>query len=123
MTSKNKGIVRILKAGVYSYQGFVKAWKSEAAFRQEACLGIILLPIALFADVSAVELVLLIGSLALVLIVELLNSAIEAIVDRVSLEHHELSGAAKDMGSAAVFISLMLVIFIWVKVLLFQYLV
>ena len=120
MKPQDQGLTRIIKATGYSYKGFIRAWNSEAAFRLELRIAIVLLPVALLADVSTVEMVLLVSSLALVLIVELLNSAIEAIVDRVGSEHHELSGAAKDMGSAAVFIALALVIFIWTKILIFK---
>jgi diacylglycerol kinase (ATP) len=112
------GIGRILAAGQNSVQGLKAAWRLEAAFRQEILLIGLLLPIALFVPVSGVERVLLAGSLLLVLIVELLNSAIEAVVDRVSLDHHELSGRAKDLGSAAVLFSLLLVLLTWSILLL-----
>ena len=94
------------------------AWRLEAAFRQEVLLLCVLLPVALLLPVSAVERVLLAGSLLLVLIVELLNSAIEAVVDRISLDRHELSGRAKDLGSAAVLFSLLLVLLTWSVILL-----
>lgn len=118
MSHKNKGLHRLLMSTVYTSKGLKRAFCCEAAFRQELYLAVVLVPIALWVDVSAIERVLLIASLGLVLIVELLNSAIEAVVDRIGSEHHELSGAAKDMGSAAVFIALMLVVFVWLAILL-----
>lgn len=97
----------------YSAQGFAHAWKFEAAFRQEAVLLIVLFPIALWLGQTVVERTVLICSYLVVLIVELLNSAIEAAIDRVGEEHHELSGRAKDLGSAAVFTSLVVFIALW----------
>ncbi len=97
----------------YSWQGFGHAWKHEAAFRQEFALTLILAPIAIWLGQTPVERVLLIGVCLVVLIVELLNSAIEAAIDRFGGEHHELSGRAKDLGSAAVFVSLVLVVTVW----------
>lgn len=113
---------RIVAAGRNSWQGLKDAWRLEAAFRQEVMLLCVLLPIALLAPVSMIEHVLLAGSLLLVLIVELLNSAIEAVVDRISLAHHELSGRAKDLGSAAVLFSLLLVLLTWGMILLPRFL-
>lgn len=110
------GLARIIAAGGYSLQGFKAAYKNEAAFRQEAWLFIILFPLALLWPVSLLAKALLIGSLVLVLIVELFNSAIEAVVDRIGPEHHELSGRAKDIGSAAVLLALLLVIITWILV-------
>lgn len=107
------GIRRILNAAQYSAQGFVLAWKHEAAFRQEVALFIVLLPIAIWLGQSPGERALLIGVCLLVLIVEFLNSAVEAVVDRIGDGHHELSGRAKDFGSAAVFVSLVLVLLVW----------
>ena len=101
----------------YSLQGLKAAWRNEAAFRQEGVLFIILAVIALLMPVGVVEKVLLIGSVGLVLIVELLNSAIEAVVDRVGSEWHELSGRAKDIGSAAVFVALLLMAFTWLLII------
>jgi diacylglycerol kinase (ATP) len=111
------GVKRVVKAAGYSYQGISAALKNEAAFRQEALLFLVLTPLAFYLGDSALEILLLVSSLLIVLIVELLNSAIEAIVDRVGTEHHELSGRAKDMGSAAVFISLVLVFITWVTLI------
>jgi len=109
----NTGLRRIMRATVYSAQGLAHAIRHEAAFRQELLLTIVLLPIAFWLGNTVVERALLIGTLLMVLIVELLNSAIEAAVDRHGEEHHELSGRAKDMGSAAVFISLLVVVLVW----------
>ncbi len=113
------GIARIIDATTYSYQGLLAAFKYEAAFRQELILFLIAAPLAFFFAKNAIELILLIASVVLVLIVELLNSAIESVVDRISSEKHELSGRAKDIGSAAVFISLVLMGFIWLFILFF----
>ena len=99
-------------------RGLAHAWRYEHAFRQELFLALPLLIVACVLQLTAVERVLLIGSAVLVLIVELLNSAIEAVVDRVSLEPHELSGRAKDLGSAAVFMALALCAVTWGLVLL-----
>lgn len=107
------GITRIVDATGYSAKGFHAAWKHEAAFRQELSMMLIMVPLALWLGDTAVERVLLISSCLLVVIVELLNSAVEAVVDRISDEHHKLSGRAKDMGSAAVFTSLLLVAVTW----------
>jgi diacylglycerol kinase (ATP) len=107
------GLRRIINAFGYSMKGMRAAFKHESAFRQETALFIILLPLAILLGQSIVDYSILIGSLLLVMIVELLNSAVEAVVDRVSDEHHKLAGRAKDMGSAAVFIALLNVIVIW----------
>ena len=107
------GFSRLFDAFGYSWLGYKAGFKNEAAFREELFLGAILLPTAIIFAESSVELALLIGSLFLVLMVELLNSGIEAIVDRVSHEHHELSGRAKDLGAAAVMTALINVIVIW----------
>jgi diacylglycerol kinase (ATP) len=97
----------------YSLQGLGDACRREAAFRQELALAAVLVPAALLLPFSAVERVLLIGSLLLVLIVELLNSAIEATVDRISLDDHPMAARAKDLGSAAVMLTLALVLITW----------
>jgi diacylglycerol kinase (ATP) len=107
------GLRRIINAFGYSMKGLRAAFKYESAFRQETALLIIFLPLAILLGQSIVDYSILIGSLLLVMIVELLNSALEAVVDRVSDEHHKLAGRAKDMGSAAVFIALLNVIVIW----------
>ena len=107
------GLRRIINAFGYSMKGLRAAFKYESAFRQETALLIILLPLAILLGQTVVDYSILIGSLLLVMVVELLNSALEAVVDRVSDEHHMLAGRAKDMGSAAVFIALLNVIVIW----------
>jgi len=107
------GLRRIINAFGYSMKGLRAAFKYESAFRQETALLIILLPLAILLGQTIVDYSILIGSLLLVMVVELLNSALEAVVDRVSDEHHMLAGRAKDMGSAAVFIALLNVIVIW----------
>ncbi|MFT5789519.1 diacylglycerol kinase [Shewanella sp. Choline-02u-19] len=116
--ANNHGIKRVIRATGFSMQGLKLAWKHEAAFRQELMLAIIMLPIALLVDVTTVERILLIFGLFLVLIVELLNSAIEAVVDRISDEIHPLSGQAKDIASAAVFMSLAFCGLSWALILL-----
>ena len=112
---------RLVNAFRFSLDGYAAAFKHEAAFRQEVLLAVILIPVAIFVDVSAVAKALMIGSIFLTLIVELMNSAIEAIVDRVSLELHPLSKRAKDIGSGAVLLSLVNVIVIWSLVLVERY--
>lgn len=107
------GIRRIVNATSFSLAGLRAAWQQEAAFRQEVMLAVVLIPTGVWLGRTAVERALLIGSCLLVLVVELLNSGIEAIVDRVGLEPHRLSGQAKDLGSAAVFVSLALVLVVW----------
>ncbi len=109
----NTGIRRIFRATKFSVQGFAQAWTHEAAFRQELVLVALLTPVAIWLGQTILEQALLIAVLLLVLIVELFNSAIEAAIDRHGDEHHELSGRAKDMGSAAVFVSLTIVILVW----------
>ncbi len=109
----NIGVRRIFNATLFSMAGLRAAWQHEAAFRQEVMLAVVLIPTGVWLGRTAVERALLIGSCLLVLVVELLNSGIEAIVDRVGLEPHRLSGQAKDMGSAAVLVSLTLVVVVW----------
>ncbi len=115
----NTGLKRVIKAAGYSWAGLKAAFRHEAAFRQELALCLVLIPAGLWLGQTGMERALLIGSLFLVLIVELLNSAIEAVVDRFGGEQHELSGRAKDIGSAAVFIALLNMMVIWVLVLIF----
>lgn len=117
MHKKNTGFTRVYKAAFYSYKGFLTAARTEAAFQQELALAIILIPIALWVDVTNVERILLVASVFLVLIVELLNTGIESVVDRIGYEKHELAGYAKDLGSAAVFLTLALWAFVWGLVL------
>lgn len=107
------GFKRIYNASRYSYAGLKAAFINEAAFRQELALMLILAPVAFWLGEGAIEKALLISSLLLVLIVELINSAIESAIDRVGSETHELSGRAKDIGSAAVFLSLLNAVLIW----------
>ena len=109
----NTGIKRVINAFFYSLAGLKAGWQNEAAIRQESILLIVLTPCALWLGDDGISRALLISSLLLVLIVELINSAIEAVVDRVGHEHHELSGRAKDIGSAAVLVAIINVIFIW----------
>lgn len=111
------GLTRVINAFGYSMKGFRAAFINEAAFRQELFLFLVMTPAALWLGENGIEWALLIGSLFLVLIVELVNSAIEAIVDRVGSDFHELSGRAKDIGSAAVTVSLLNVIVIWTLLL------
>ena len=113
----NHGIKRIVRATGFSMQGLKLAFKSEAAFRQELALAMIMLPVALLVDVSTIERLMLILGLFLVLIVELLNSAVEAVVDRFGGEIHPLSGQAKDIASAAVFLSLVFCAISWIAIL------
>ncbi len=111
MTNPHKGrtgLDRMIRATGYSVAGLQSAYRGESAFRQEFWLAVLLVPIAFWLGRSWVEVVLLVGSVMLVLIVELLNSAIEAAIDRISFEIHDLSKRAKDIGSAAVFLSLLL---------------
>ncbi len=118
MKTGHIGAKRILYATRYSFKGLNAAWHNEAAFRQESVVTLALVVVACFLPVSKLELLAMIGSLTIVLIAELLNSAVEAVVDRISDEHHELSGQAKDMGSAAVFVSLVLAAFTWGYILI-----
>ncbi|HAS6778456.1 diacylglycerol kinase [Vibrio parahaemolyticus] len=112
------GIRRVMDATGYSFKGLKAAWTHEAAFRQELVLTLVLSISAFFLPVTTLERVLMISSLLLILIVELINSAVEAVVDRVSDDWHELSGRAKDIGSAAVFVALFLALFVWASFLL-----
>lgn len=111
------GIKRIWNAFGYSLQGLGAAFRHESAFRQELALCIILVPVALRCECAGLGKALLLGSLLLVLIVELLNSAIEAVVDRASPDYHDLAKRAKDMGSAAVLLSLINLVVVWFLVL------
>ena len=115
--SGNTGFTRIIKASQYSWQGLRAAYKHEAAFRQEIWACLILIPLGFWLGQNGVEKALLIGTVLLLPLVEILNSSIEAIVDRIGEEHHELAGRAKDMGSAAVAIAIVLLIVVWILVL------
>lgn len=107
------GLSRIVDAFGYSMRGFAAVWRFEAAFRQEVALAAIMIPAAFWLASSHVELILLISSVVWVLMAELANSSVEAVVDRVGHETHELSGRAKDIGSALVLVSLVLMAGIW----------
>lgn len=118
MAERNRGIFRFVKAGQYSYQGLKATYRFEEAFRQEVWLCILFAPLAFYFAKTGLELALMLGSLFLVLITELLNSAVEATIDRIGTEHHELSGRAKDIGSAAVMLSLINVVVIWACIII-----
>ncbi|MEX2365993.1 MAG: diacylglycerol kinase [Pseudohongiellaceae bacterium] len=113
-----KGFKRIISAARYSLQGIKACWKREAAFRQEAIACIFLLPVALLLGQTGLERAVMVAVCLVVLIVEVLNSGLEAVVDRIGNEHHDLSGIAKDLGSAAVFLSLVLLVVVWGLILL-----
>ena len=115
--SGNTGFTRIIKAGQYSWQGLCAAYKHEEAFRQELCASLVLIPVGFWLGQNGVEKALLVGTVLLLLLVEILNSSIEAVVDRIGEEHHELAGRAKDMGSAAVAIAIVLIIVVWILIL------
>ncbi|CAK7035087.1 Diacylglycerol kinase [Saezia sanguinis] len=115
-----KGWRRAFSTFTYSVKGFKAAWRYEESFRQELFVLLLALPCAWLLARTWVEYVLLLGCIALVLIVELFNSAIEAVVDRISLEHHELSGRAKDIGSAAAMASMLLAAGIWLSLLVIR---
>ncbi len=112
------GLRRVFYAFFYSLEGFRAAFRHEDAFRQETLLAVVLVPLALFLPVSGLGKALMIGAVLLVLMVELINSAVEATVDRISLENHQLAKRAKDIGSAAVFVSLVNVVAVWALVLI-----
>jgi diacylglycerol kinase (ATP) len=112
-------MVRVLRAFGASYRGYCGAFRNEAAFRQELAVAVLVIPLGLYLGESGIARALLVGPMILVLIVELLNSAIEATVDRIGLEYHELSGLAKDIGSAAVLSSFVLLGLTWLLVLYF----
>jgi diacylglycerol kinase (ATP) len=112
------GLRRVWNALHYSLDGLAAAYRNEDAFRQEVWLAVIMIPLALWLPVSGLGKAVMVGSVLLVLMVELLNSAVEAAVDRISLENHQLAKRAKDIGSAAVFMSLVNAAVVWVLVLL-----
>lgn len=112
------GLARVWRATLCSMDGIGYAFRYEAAFRQELLLCVLLLPVAIWLADSPVELILLIGPLLLLLVVECLNSAIEAAIDRISTERHPLSKQAKDLGSAAVFFTLLIIVVSWLAILL-----
>lgn len=110
---KTKGLTHLIKSTGYSIQGLKAAIKYETAFRHELSLAVILTPFAFLLAEDFRDVILLLGSVLIVLMVELLNSSLEAVVDRVGTEYHELSGRAKDLGSAAVFVALVLAGIVW----------
>jgi diacylglycerol kinase (ATP) len=112
------GLRRLINAFGYSCAGLKTAYKNEDAFRQEVLLAAVLIPLAIYLEVSTVERILMIGSVLLLIIVELLNSAVEATVDRISLDHHKLAARAKDIGSAAVLMSLLNLLVVWGLIIL-----
>jgi diacylglycerol kinase (ATP) len=113
----NKGITRAIKASINSWNGLCYAFNEESAFRQELALAIILIPLAILIPCTHIEKILLISSIFLVLIVELLNSSVEAAIDRISFDIHGLSKRAKDFGSAAVMLALILCVITWAIIL------
>jgi len=117
MKSSNKGIKRILKAFIYSYDGFMAAFKSEAAFRQDLLVFVLGMIAIIFIPASAVEKLLLISSLFLILLMELTNTAIEFVIDRISEDYHILSKKAKDIGSLLVLLSFINAGIIWAVIL------
>ncbi len=118
MANNSTGLNRLLKAAVFSWQGFRAAYRHEEAFRQEFWLALVLVPLGLWLGDNGVEKFLLAGTPVLLMLVEILNSAVEAVVDRFGGEWHELSGRAKDMGSAAVLLAIVLLIACWALLLL-----
>lgn len=116
MKPAQTGLTRIANATGYSLKGLRVAWQREAGFRQELAIGAVLLPLSFWLATSTLQWLTLVAPLFLVLITELLNSAIEAAIDRIGGERHELSGYAKDMGSAAVFLALILTFTCWAAI-------
>jgi len=114
---KLSGLRRLVLAFLNSWNGFKGAFRREAAFRQEVALAVVLIPLGGYLGRTGVERALLVGTVLMVLIVELLNTGIETVVDRIGLERHELSGLAKDVGSSAVLLSFTLLIVVWGLVL------
>lgn len=112
----NRGITRAWHAAKNSWCGIVYAFKEESAFRQELTLFILLTPIALLLSISPLEKCVLITSLLMILVVELLNSSVEAAIDRISFDHHDLSKRAKDFGSAAVMLALLIAALLWITI-------
>lgn len=120
MNKTDIGLRRLVKALIYSIQGLLVAWKTEASFRQEIIAAVILIPTSFAISKSWTQTAVLLVVVALVLIAELVNSAIEAIVDQIG-EYNELSGRAKDMGSAAVLLSILLCLTVWILVICQNY--
>ena len=119
---KKKGIKRLANAFYYSIAGFKSAWKNEEAFRQEIIIAIFIIPAGLLIGETFTQKAILVGVYFIIPLVELINSAIEAIVDRVGTEHHELSGRAKDLGSASVFLSICIALITWALIVFGRFL-
>ncbi len=117
--NSNTGFTRIIKATGYSWKGLCAAYRNEAAFRQETWLCVVMIPLGLYLGNNGIEKALLVASVMLLPMMEILNSAVEAVVDRFGEERHELSGRAKDMASAAVALAIILVVAVWILVLMF----
>jgi diacylglycerol kinase (ATP) len=115
------GPVRLARAFGSTFRGFAAAWREEEAFRQECLLALVVVPLGLWLGDGGVERALLVGPMLGILVVELLNSAIEATVDRIGLERHPLSGIAKELGSAAVFVAFLILVLNWVLVLAWRH--
>lgn len=115
---KQTGAKRVFKAICYSVDGIISSLRQEAAFRQEVLLALVLIPVSFFLNVELVQHLILVGSILLVLIVELLNSAVEAVVDDISMRNRPLAKQAKDMASAAVMLSLLNCLICWVSVII-----
>jgi diacylglycerol kinase (ATP) len=113
----NRGLTRAIHAAKNSWNGLIFAYQEESAFRQELVLMVLLTPVALLLPVSVLEKALMISALLMVLAIELLNSSVEAAIDRISFEHHDLSKRAKDFGSAAVMLALLIAFIIWAAVI------
>lgn len=113
-------VIKLYRAFHYSMNGLKYAWRSQFAFRIEIILMILATPCAIYLSHSAIELILMLSSLLLLLIMELVNSAIETVVNRIGMEHHELSGLAKDLASAAIFVSGINVMMIWGIILMYN---
>ena len=117
---RTSGPVRLSRAFGSTFRGFAAAWREEEAFRQECLLGAVVVPLGLWLGANGVERALLVGPMFLVLAIELINSAVEATVDRIGLERHPLSAIAKELGSAAVFVAFALLALNWILVLAWQ---
>jgi diacylglycerol kinase (ATP) len=116
MARARHSLQRMFRACGYSFRGIVLGWRYETAFREEILLGTVLVPLSFWVGRDALDYVLLIGSLVMLMITELFNSAIESLTDRISTEHHELSGRAKDYAAAAVFIAFLLMLAVWTAI-------
>ncbi|MCI7353380.1 MAG: diacylglycerol kinase [[Actinobacillus] rossii] len=119
MEYKTTGLTHLINSTKYSLQGLRSAFKNETAFRHELLLGIMVVPLAFLLASDKIELILMLAAYFIVLIAELLNSAVECAIDRIGMEHHELSGRAKDQGSAAVFVALVNFAITWGVILFF----